>query len=125
MSEAIGQRIALCASEALIDGGLAVAFDVCHRGQNLRAFAIRFEGQVHAYLNRCSHVAMELDCQEGRFFDDSGCLLICASHGAVFAPDTGACLGGPGRGPLVKVVLTEEGGLVYWHTAPDLHPVAF
>lgn len=120
-----GQRIAVCASDALADGGLAVAFDVCHRGQNLRAFAIRYQGRVHAYLNRCSHVAMELDYQEGRFFDDSGCLLICASHGAVFAPDSGACVGGPGRGPLVKVVLSEEAGMVYWHTAPDLHPVAF
>ena len=119
------QRIALCASDALVDGGLAVAFEVCHRGQNLRAFAIRYQGQVHAYLNRCTHVAMELDYKEGHFFDDSGCLLICASHGALFSPDTGACLGGPARGPLAKVVLSEESGMVYWHTAPDLQPVAF
>lgn len=125
MSAGDTQRIALCPSAALVDGGLAVAFEVCHRGQNLRAFAVRYQGGVHAYLNRCTHVAMELDFREGHFFDDSGCLLICATHGAVFAPDTGQCLGGPARGPLVKVGLSEEDGMVYWHTAPDLHTVAF
>jgi len=125
MSTPDTQRIALCASAALVDGGPAVAFEVCHRGQNLRAFAVRFEGRVHAYLNRCTHVAMEMDLREGHFFDDSGCLLVCASHGAVFAPDTGECLGGPARGPLVKVLVSEEAGMVYWHTASDLHTVAF
>ena len=125
MGRSDAQRIALCASTELVDGGIAVAFDVCHRGQNLRAFAVRHAGRVHAYLNRCTHVAMEMDLREGHFFDDSGCRLICATHGALFAPDTGECLGGPARGPLLKVVLSEEGGMVYWHTAPDLQTVAF
>ncbi|MBS0508079.1 MAG: Rieske 2Fe-2S domain-containing protein [Proteobacteria bacterium] len=118
-------RIALCPSAELADGGRAVAFDVSFRGQCLRAFAIRYRGGVHAYLNQCTHVAMEMDFKEGHFFDDSGCRLICSTHGALFAPDTGACLGGPARRPLVKVELSEEGGMVYWHTAPDLHPPAF
>ncbi len=102
-----------------------MAFDVRYRGQFLRAFAVRYQGQVHAYLNQCGHVAMELDFKEGHFFDDSGCRLICSTHGALFAPDTGACLGGPARRPLIKVTLSEEQGGVYWHTAPDLHAVAF
>ena len=118
------ERIPLCASADLLDGGRAVAFDVHYRGQSLRAFAIRYQGGVHAYLNRCPHVAMEMDLREGHFFDDSGCRIICATHGALFAPDTGACLGGPARGPLVKVALSEEQGMVYWHTAPDLQAVA-
>ena len=119
------ERIPLCASTALADGGRAVAFDVSFRGQTLRAFAIRYQGGVHAYLNQCPHVAMEMDFKEGHFFDDSGCRLICSTHGALFAPDTGACLGGPARRPLVRVGLSEEGGMVYWHTAPDLQTVAF
>ena len=120
-----GERIALCASAALADGGRAVAFDVRYQGEALRAFAVRYQGQVHAYLNRCTHVAMEMDYREGHFFDDSGCWLMCATHGAVFAPDTGACVGGPARGPLVKIALTEEDGQVYWHTAPLLQPISF
>ncbi len=118
------ERIFLCAGSELVDGGRAVAFDVCHRGQTLRAFAVRYQGGVHAYLNRCPHVAMEMDLPEGHFFDDIGGRIICAAHGALFAPDTGACLGGPARGPLVKLALSEEQGMVYWHTAPDLQAVA-
>lgn len=121
----LAQRLLLCPSEALQDGGQAVAFDLCYQGQPLRAFAIRYQGQVHAYLNQCNHVAMEMDYQEGRFFDDSGQWLLCATHGAAYAPDTGACAGGPCRGGLVKVQLSEEGGQVHWHTAPALQPLEF
>ena len=117
--------IALCASADLVDGGLAVAFDVRYAGQTCRAFAIRFEGAVHAYLNRCTHVAMELDYQPDRFFDDTGRWLLCATHGAAYAPDTGACAGGPCRGGLVKITLSEKQGVVHWHTAYNLQPVEF
>ena len=120
-----GAVLALCASTDLVDGGLAVAFDVRYAGQTCRAFAIRFEGAVHAYLNRCTHVAMELDYQPDRFFDDSGRWLLCATHGAAYAPDTGACAGGPCRGGLVKIPLSEQGGVVHWHTAYNLQPVEF
>ena len=120
-----GAVMALCASTALVDGGLAVPFDVRYAGQTCRAFAIRFEGAVHAYLNRCTHVAMELDYQPDRFFDDSGRWLLCATHGAAYAPDTGACAGEPCRGGLVKITLSEQGGVVRWHTAYNLQPVEF
>jgi nitrite reductase/ring-hydroxylating ferredoxin subunit len=71
------ERIALCRSDALVDGGLAVPFDVVYQGLSCWAFAVRFEGQVHAYLNRCAHVAMEMDFQPNRFFDTTGRWLIC------------------------------------------------
>ncbi len=120
-----GQRIALCASTDLVEGGRAVAFDVAYAGEHVRAFAIRYQGQVHAYLNRCTHVPMEMDYQEGRFFEDTGRWLLCATHGAAYQPDTGACAGGPCRGALVRVQLSEQGGVVHWHTAPLLQPLAF
>jgi len=115
-------RIALCASADLREGGLAIPFDVVFGGQTCRAFAVRYQGGVYAYINRCSHVALELDWQPNKVFDASGQHLLCANHGAVFAPDTGACLGGPGRGPLHKIDCTEDGGTVYWHTAWNLRP---
>jgi nitrite reductase/ring-hydroxylating ferredoxin subunit len=102
-----------------------VAFDVVFGGQTCPAFAVRFKGSVHAYVNRCSHVALELDLQPNKVFDTTGCYLVCANHGAIFAPDTGLCLGGPGRGPLHKIQCTEEGGMVYWHTAWNLRPALF
>lgn len=119
------QAIRLCRSDELREGGLAVPFDVVYGGQAMRAFAIRFEGRVHAYLNRCTHVAMEMDYQPNRFFDDSGRWLICATHGAVYAPDTGAGVGGPCRGGLVKIELIEADGVVSWHASELLQPLAF
>jgi nitrite reductase/ring-hydroxylating ferredoxin subunit len=119
------QRIPLCNSADLVDGGLAVSFDVVYGGYTCRAFAIRWRGAVHAYLNRCAHVAMEMDWQPDRFFDDTGRWLLCSTHGAVYEPDTGACAGGPCRGGLVRIALTESDGVVRWHTDFNLKPVEF
>ena len=120
-----GAALPLCQSADLVNGGRAVPFDVRYGGQTCRAFAIRFEGRPQAYLNRCTHVAMEMDYQPDRFFDDSGRWLLCATHGASYAPDTGACAGGPCRGGLVKIEISESHGVVHWHTAYNLQPVEF
>ena len=117
--------IALCASTDLANGGLAVPFDVVFGGQTCSAFAIRYQGQVHAYLNRCAHVAMEMDFQPNRFFDISGDWLICATHGALYQPQTGQCRSGPCRGGLIKITLSEGDGAVHWHTAHNLQPLEF
>jgi nitrite reductase/ring-hydroxylating ferredoxin subunit len=118
-------RQALCNSRDLLEGGLAVPFDVVYAGQTCRAFAVRYEGAVHAYLNRCTHVAMELDWQPNRVFDAGGQWLLCASHGAAYRPDTGQCAGGPCQGGLVKIELSELEGVVYWHSAYNLKPLQF
>jgi nitrite reductase/ring-hydroxylating ferredoxin subunit len=115
----------LCRSDDLRDSGDAVPFDVVYAGQTCRAFAVRFEGRAHAYLNRCSHVAMELDWLPNRVFDETGQWLLCATHGASYRPDTGDCAGGPCRGGLVKIALSETAGVVYWRAAYNLKPVIF
>lgn len=119
------QTFPLCASTDLENGGIAVPFDVVYYGQSCRAFAVRYQGVAHAYLNRCTHVPMEMDYQPGRIFDDTGQWLLCATHGAAYQPDTGGCAGGPCRGGLVKIALSERDGVVHWHTAQHLQPVAF
>lgn len=115
----------LCNSSDLKDSGLGVSFDVVYAGQTCRAFAVRFQGRVHAYLNRCSHVAMELDWQPDRFFDETGRWLVCGSHGAMFEPSTGACRGGPCRGGLIKIGLVEQDGVVHWQSQYRLKPLDF
>jgi nitrite reductase/ring-hydroxylating ferredoxin subunit len=125
MTDLASQIIPLCNSADLAEGGRAVPFDVVFAGQTCRAFAIRFEGQPHAYLNRCTHVAMEMDFQPDQFFDASGRWLLCATHGAEYVPDTGECAGGPCRGGLVKIELSESDGVVHWHTAYNLKPFEF
>ncbi len=117
--------IPLCNAPDLQDSGEAVPFDVIYLGQTCRAFAVRHAGKVHAYLNRCAHVPMEMDYQPNRFFDSSGQWLMCATHGAMYSPSTGACIGGPCRGSLIKIALTEFDGVVHWHTAHNLKPIEF
>jgi nitrite reductase/ring-hydroxylating ferredoxin subunit len=117
--------IALCKSTDLLDRGEAVPFDVVYCGRTARGFAVRFDGQVFAYLNQCAHVPMEMDYQPNRFFDSTGQFLICATHGALYRPQTGECRGGPCRGGLIKITLTEGNGLVHWHTADNLQPIEF
>lgn len=113
----------LCLADELTEQGLAKPFDVMYAGQPCRAFAIRYQGQVHAYLNRCTHVPMELDWQPNQVFDITGNWLLCATHGAHFQPDTGACAGGPCRGGLVKIALSEGDNRVWWQAQSMLQPI--
>jgi len=110
---AAGKRL-ICSSDDLAEGGLGVRFEVDAVGGTEPAFAVRYRGQVYAYLNRCGHTPIELDWKPGEFFDISGLYLICATHGALFDPATGACLGGRcnGRG-LVALHSTEENGGIF------------
>ncbi len=117
------QRVPLCSSADLVNSALAVAFEVMHEKRMCWAFAVRYQEQVYAYLNRCAHVPMEMDYQPNRFFDSSGHLLMCATHGATYQPQTGACRGGPCRGGLIKIETSELNGIVYWHTAPNLKTI--
>lgn len=102
------ERVAVCRSAALVESGDGVRFEVERGGARHPAFAIRFEGRVHAYLNRCAHVGVELDWQPGRFFDADGIVLICSTHGALYDPGTGECAGGPCRGGRLERVAVEE-----------------
>lgn len=103
----------ICRSDALVDSGDGVRFEVKRGEARVPAFAVRFDGRVYAYLNRCAHMSMELDWKPGRFFDTDGLLLVCSTHGAIYAPDTGACLGGPCAGALVRLAVEERDGSVY------------
>lgn len=115
----------LCNTFDLVEGGLAVPFDVNYAGQTCRAFAVRYLGQPHAYLNRCTHVAMELDFQPNRVFDSTGQWLLCATHGAAYEPSTGECGGGPCKGGLIKIAMRDTDGVTEWQTAYNLQPVEF
>jgi nitrite reductase/ring-hydroxylating ferredoxin subunit len=102
----------ICASADLVDSGDGVRFEVRLGADPEPAFAVRYEGRVHAYLNRCAHMPMELDWKPGKFFDSEGLLLICSTHGAIYAPETGRCLGGPCEGRLVPVPVEERDGKI-------------
>ena len=104
----------ICTSDELVDGGDGARFEIEWNGETAPAFAVRHGGRVYGYLNRCAHIAMELDWKPGKFFDADGDYLICSTHGALYAAESGACRGGPCRGAaLVGLNVFEADGKVY------------
>ena len=60
--------------------------------------AVRRGGATRLFLNRCPHRGIELDWVPGLFTAIDGHHLQCATHGALFDPDTGLCISGPCSG---------------------------
>ena len=117
------EPLPLCASGELKERGRAFVFDVLQRGEPARAFVLRYDGQVVAYLNRCLHVPTEMDWQYGEFLDGDKEFIMCSIHGAVYEPRTGRCAGGPcGRGKLTAIDAFERDGQVYWTPSRDTKP---
>lgn len=104
----------ICAAADLAEGGSGVRFERALGGRSEPAFVIRHDGQARAFVNSCAHVAVELDWQRGVFFDADGLYLMCATHGALYHPATGACAGGPcqGRG-LTPLAVREVDGNIF------------
>lgn len=120
------EAVWLCESAELAERGQAHVFDVLLWRQPARAFALRFDGQVVAYLNRCAHVPVEMDWQPGQFLDMDKRWIVCSIHGATYEPADGRCIGGPcGRSRLMRIETVERGGQVYWYPSPDIRPVVF
>ena len=91
------------------EGGRGLRFDVLNtKGETIPAFAVKYDYQYFAYMNKCGHIAVQLDYMPGEFFSDDGQTLICSTHGAEYAPDTGTCLGGPCYGIGLEPLLISE-----------------
>lgn len=104
----------VCASYCLREGGSGVRFQVEHNGRIDPAFAVRHAGRVFAYLNRCAHRFVELDWQEGEFFDAEQRYLVCATHGALYDPVSGGCVGGPCVGATLTAIPVREADGTVW-----------
>lgn len=107
-----GERL-ICSSGEIAERGPGFRFTLLRFGREEPAFAIRYQGRVRGFMNRCAHTPIELDWVEGEFFDDEGRWIICATHGALYDPETGACAGGrcAGRGLEVLTMIEREGGV--------------
>ncbi len=115
--------IAICLSDAVLEGGKGVRFPVTAFGGDATGFVVRYQGTAHAYLNRCAHVPIELDWAEGEFFESSGLYLMCSTHGAIYLPESGRCAGGPCRGGrLHKIEVQEKDGQVFWQPNEYVKP---
>lgn len=116
--------IYICESSDVEEGGKGFRFPLLAGADEATGFVVRYDGTAHAYLNRCAHVPVELDWVQGEFFEGSGLYIMCATHGAIYVPDTGYCSGGPCRGGrLRKITLTEVDGKIFWTADDYLKPV--
>jgi nitrite reductase/ring-hydroxylating ferredoxin subunit len=118
MSDVAADKVFICTSDQVLEGGRGVRFAVSAFGDKATGFVVRYGGKPYAYLNRCAHVPIELDWAEGEFFESSGLYLMCSTHGAIYVPDSGYCAGGPCKGGRLRpIAVCEDDGNVYW--TPD------
>ena len=110
----LSEKAYLCSSKDLNEGGRSIRFNVNKDGALWPAFVIRHAQGSKAYVNRCTHLMLELDWEPGEVFDLDGEYLICANHGALYEPETGACAGGPCNGVgLESLTVVETDGKIY------------
>lgn len=69
-----------------------------------KGFVVRQGDKVFAYQNYCAHVGHPLNWSPDSFLTEDQSKIICASHGALYDIESGACVGGPGRGRSLRRV---------------------
>lgn len=103
-----------------VPAGGSAKFPLFWRGREAEGFVVNVDGAFHAYVNFCVHAGTPLDWWPNEFFTDDGRLLICATHGALFEPDTGRCAGGPcGGAALWPLSVRVEGDQLVVSVRPE------
>jgi len=85
-----------------IDEPGAVEFRTGQGDWPFRGILVRWRGEIYAYTNSCAHLGYPLNFAEDQFFTPDKQLLMCTSHGALFEPATGKCVGGPCMGASLR-----------------------
>ncbi|MDB5825245.1 MAG: Rieske (2Fe-2S) protein [Herminiimonas sp.] len=117
------EEVLICDAAAVEEGGKGVRFPLTAGGEDGTGFVVRYNGIAYAYLNRCAHLPIELDWAEGEFFESSGLYLMCSTHGAIYAPESGRCEGGPCRGGRLRpIAVKERDNQLFWQPDDYLRP---
>jgi len=91
----------------------------------LRGFIVKTVKGVAAYVNYCPHAGHPLNIRPDRFLTPDGNLILCCSHGALFARDNGLCIAGPCQGQsLASVPVEVVGGYVMLADGVDVDRLA-
>jgi nitrite reductase/ring-hydroxylating ferredoxin subunit len=101
----------------------ARAFDFAEGEARFSLILARQGAAVFAYENVCPHAFYPLDRPDGRVVMQSERYLVCTAHGASFAVETGACVGGPCNGEgLQPIAVTLTDGDVRMGAIPRPDP---
>jgi len=93
------RRIALCKVED-IPHESSKGFQI----DDMALFAVRKDGVIYVYRNRCPHLGIGLEWNEDQFLDSEGALIQCSTHGALFIIESGECIAGPCRGEALTAI---------------------
>jgi nitrite reductase/ring-hydroxylating ferredoxin subunit len=100
---------AVASTEELGPGSVKKFQLICQR-YRIEAFLVNHQGQFHAYVNRCRHMATPLDFIRDQFLSEDGRYLMCYTHGALYEFGTGVCIDGPCKGAeLYRLPVRVEG----------------
>lgn len=98
--------IAVCRLSEIGDpGARGFAFGSLERPRE--GFVVRRGAAAWAWLNVCPHAGRQLNWKPDAFLTKDRRLIMCSSHGAVFEPDTGLCVGGPCPGRRLTAIRCE------------------
>ena len=75
-----------------------VKFNFLTNGKKNTGFALLYEGVYYVYRNQCQHLPVELEWEENDFLDVNNRFIVCATHGALYEPQSGLCVSGPCNG---------------------------
>ncbi|WP_150305107.1 Rieske (2Fe-2S) protein [Pseudomonas saliphila] len=100
---------ALCRLDELSDPGSKGFVD----GAN-GILVVRQGTDVFVYENRCPHRGIPLEWVPDQFLDSSGRLIQCATHGALFLPESGECVAGPCSGASLRKLASYVQSGVVW-----------
>ncbi|WP_076073139.1 Rieske (2Fe-2S) protein [Sphingomonas montana] len=83
---------------ALIADGAARNFVLQLRAGRFHGFVVRQGADLFGYVDRCPHMGVPLAKELDDYLTPRGDLIACSWHSALFAIDTGLCVGGPCTG---------------------------
>ena len=97
-----------------IEGELAKKIQSLIKQSKIKVQAAIQGDAVRVWVNACPHVGTPLDWTPDKFMSRDGRHIVCATHGALFSPETGECVQGPRRGDYIDAVAAEiRDGVVY------------
>lgn len=86
-----------------------------------QAFVYRLDDEVVGFFNRCGHVRLPMDLDDGKFFDREG-MIICRVHGARFDERSGACIMGPAYTGLYRLLIQSGNRPAHDENSKDSSP---
>lgn len=101
--EAVVNLIRLCRADE-VGEGQSRGFDPLNEGQD-SVMLVRYKGTLHAWRDACPHHGgTPMAWWKDHYLNAAATRIVCASHGAQFDIETGACTLGPCVGQALEKV---------------------